>query len=62
MIMKVQIGIKFLAKCIIAFIESIIVMTNLSPNNEVTNRYLLDFYMGNTANHLTLQGQVSMSH
>lgn len=53
MIMKVQIGIKFLAKYIIAFIESIIVMTNLSSNNEVTNRYLLDFYVSNTANHLT---------
>lgn len=53
MIMKVQIGIKFLAKYIIAFIESIIVKTNLSSNNEVTNRYLLDFYVGNTANHLT---------
>ena len=46
----------------VSFIESRIFMANLSPNNEVTNRYLLGFYVGNTANHLTWQGQVLVCH
>ena len=62
MIIKVQIGIKFLARFIIAFFFCFIYWIKNThgkfiTNIKVTNCYLLNFYVGNTASHLSWQGQ-----